>query len=106
MHNWIEETLRPATPIATGCNINIVSNGLRRSQAEMKQMMLYLKPFLGTGSTDREIYNLLNANKKLARAGGTKTTYRTVQKIINKARKEFKIYNPRGKYAALNITQE
>lgn len=72
----------------------------------MEQMMLYIKPFLSTGATDREIYELLRVNNRLARAGGTKTTYRTAQNIINKARKNFGIYNPRGKYAALNVTQE
>lgn len=104
--NWIESTLRPTVQSVIGGNINITCNKSRRSQPEMEQMMLYLKPFLSTGVTDREIYSLLDENNKLARAGGIKTTYRTVQNIINQARKKFKIYNPRGKYAALNVIQE
>lgn len=101
--NWIESTLRPTASTVIGGNINIVCNKTRRSQPEMEQIMLYLKPFLSTGVTDRAIYSLLERNNKLARAGGIKTTYRTAQNIINKARKKFKIYNPRGKYAALNV---
>lgn len=104
--NWIESTLRPTAPSIAGRNINISCNKTRRSQTEMEQIMLYIKPFLTTGSTDREIYNLLDDNNKLARAGGIKTTYRTIQNIINRARKKFKIYNPRGKYAGLNIDPE
>lgn len=98
--NWLESVLKPIVPAIHHGDINIICSRTRRSPAEMEQVVLYIKPFLSTGVTDREIYDLLGQNNKLARAGGIKTTYRTVQNIINKARKQFKIYNPRGKYAA------
>lgn len=101
--NWVENILRPTVLTIERHTGNIICRKTRRAPAEMEQMMLYIKPFLSTDVTDREIYDLLRANNRLARAGGAETTYRTVQNIINKARKNFGIYNPRGKYADMNV---